>query len=46
MAAVLPTGVVLALVVGIADNKYIKYKQKRYISYMFSRPVKMTGLFL
>ena len=28
MVAVLPTGVVLALVAGIAENKYIKYKQK------------------
>ena len=44
--AALPGGALLVLVSGIVENKYIKYMQTRYISYMTSRPVKMTGMIL
>ena len=32
--AALPGGALLVLVSGIVENKYIKYMQTRYISYM------------
>ena len=44
--AALLGGALLVLVGGIVENKYIKYMQTRYISYMISRPVKMTGMIL
>ena len=44
--AALLGGALLVLVSGIVENKYIKYMRTRYISYMTSRPVKMTGMIL